>query len=270
MRIEVESCDHKVEIDSKVTKKIEPTQGNNYADVFIRKKPLKQSRPKKFQIDRAYNEIVDEDYEDLDNPLFPEVSPESQLALTNNEEEVDSTTNEVGNKHIARTHHYLYNITHDQGLDTIIYVPFLERILSGVSGRIYTVYPGTIWCGVGNQAQDESSIGYFSSTDRCCRDHDLCRDSIPPKAIKHGLRNPGFFTRSHCDCDRKFYRCLKFDNSFVSRKIGMAYFNILRPQCFRKEFPIMYCWIWFDGRCLNYVVDDTRAKSWQWFDNKPF
>lgn len=39
---------------------IEPTQGNNYADVFIRKKPLKQSRPKKFQIDRAYNEIVDE------------------------------------------------------------------------------------------------------------------------------------------------------------------------------------------------------------------
>lgn len=51
-------------------------------------------------------------------------------------------TDEVGNKHIARTHHYLYNITHDQGLDTIIYVPFLERILSGVSGRIYTVYPG--------------------------------------------------------------------------------------------------------------------------------
>lgn len=38
-------------------------------------------------------------------------------------------------------------------------------------------------------------MGVFQSTDRCCRQHDNCPDSIAAGASKHGLRNTGTFTR---------------------------------------------------------------------------
>jgi secretory phospholipase A2 len=47
--------------------------------------------------------------------------------------------------------------------------------------------------------------------------------------------------RSSCDCDEKFYDCLKIANTLVSRKIGITYFNVLRPKCFRKDHPVSGC-----------------------------
>lgn len=44
--------------------------------------------------------------------------------------------------------------------------------------------------------------------------------------------------RSHCDCDERFYNCLKADRkSIVSVKVGTTYFNLLRPRCFRAVNP---------------------------------
>jgi len=48
-------------------------------------------------------------------------------------------------------------------------------------------------------------------------------------------------SRSSCECDEKFYDCLKTANTLVSRKIGITYFNVLRPKCFRKDHPVSEC-----------------------------
>ncbi|XP_053681680.1 uncharacterized protein LOC128732455 [Sabethes cyaneus] len=133
--------------------------------------------------------------------------------------------------------------------------------------RIKAIYPGTVWCGDGNQAKSENDIGFFYQTDVCCRAHDLCPLSIAAGEQFNRLRNNGYFTRSHCDCDKQFYNCLKNANSLVSNQIGYTYFNLLKPQCFRHEHPKVACSKKSKGRCLTYVVDETQEKLWQWFDN---
>ncbi|KAJ9599705.1 hypothetical protein L9F63_026447, partial [Diploptera punctata] len=46
---------------------------------------------------------------------------------------------------------------------------------------------------------------------------------------------------SHCHCDDAFYECLKEANTLVSSKLGNVYFNVLSPQCFKKEYPVIGC-----------------------------
>ncbi|XP_055526022.1 uncharacterized protein LOC129718867 isoform X2 [Wyeomyia smithii] len=133
--------------------------------------------------------------------------------------------------------------------------------------RIKAIYPGTVWCGDGNQAKSENDIGFFYQTDVCCRAHDLCPMSIAAGEQFNRLRNNGYFTRSHCDCDKQFYNCLKNANSLVANQIGYTYFNLLKPQCFRHEHPKVVCSKKSKGKCLTYVVDETKDKLWQWFDN---
>ncbi|XP_058811550.1 uncharacterized protein LOC131676501 [Topomyia yanbarensis] len=136
--------------------------------------------------------------------------------------------------------------------------------------RIKAIYPGTVWCGDGNQAKSENDIGFFYQTDVCCRAHDLCPMTIAAGDQFDRLRNNGFFTRSHCDCDKQFYNCLKNANTLVSSQIGYTYFNLLKPQCFRHEHPKVACSKKSKHKCLTYVVDETKDKLWQWFDNLIF
>lgn len=103
---------------------------------------------------------------------------------------------------------------------------------------------GTLWCGDGNYARNVNEIGLFRNTDICCKHHDQCPAFIRPGNELKGLRNTGLFTRSHCDCDQKFYTCLKNIDSIISNKIGITYFNILKPKCFRREYPIAGCRKW--------------------------
>lgn len=117
----------------------------------------------------------------------------------------------------------------------------LSSIADGLKDRLKAIYPGTLWCGDGNQAKNEHEVGLFRSTDICCKLHDQCPAFIRAGKEFKGLRNTGHFTRSHCDCDLKFYNCLKRTGSIVSNKIGYTYFNILRPPCFRKEYPVVGC-----------------------------
>lgn len=117
----------------------------------------------------------------------------------------------------------------------------LNAIAEGIKDRLKAIYPGTLWCGDGNQAKYQNEVGLFRNTDICCKQHDECPAFIKSGSEFKGLRNNGHFTRSHCDCDLKFYNCLKRTDSLISNKIGYTYFNILRPQCFRKEYPIVGC-----------------------------
>ncbi|XP_035452228.2 chondroitin proteoglycan 1 [Spodoptera frugiperda] len=140
--------------------------------------------------------------------------------------------------------------------------------------RVQAIYPGTVWCGDGRSATARSSdLGLFFFTDTCCRQHDACKLYIKAGETKYGLTNTGLFTRSHCSCDAKFRECLRRTNSLVSAQIGVTYFNILGPQCFRNAHPIVKCVrkTRITGqKCEEYELDYTKPKMWQWFDNETF
>ncbi|XP_033210063.1 uncharacterized protein LOC117168481 [Belonocnema kinseyi] len=147
-------------------------------------------------------------------------------------------------------------------------------ILNAVKDKFQAIYPGTLWCGAGNKAKSDEEIGFFKDTDVCCRDHDHCRSAITAGRSSEGLRNDGIFTRSHCDCDNEFHVCLKKANSSVSNKIGTTYFNILRPQCFKEDYPatcIKYGHLRISrSKCKEYKMDQSKNKTMQWFDNPDF
>ncbi|XP_049540313.1 uncharacterized protein LOC125954227 isoform X2 [Anopheles darlingi] len=146
----------------------------------------------------------------------------------------------------------------------------ITSLFNSFKRKIKAIYPGTVWCGDGNQAKSEDDIGFFYLTDSCCRAHDLCPITIAAGEQFNRLRNNGHFTRSHCDCDKQFYNCLKNADTLVSRQIGYTYFNLLKPQCFRYEHPKVSCTKRKKGKCLTYVVNEQQSKQWQWFDNLIF
>lgn len=129
---------------------------------------------------------------------------------------------------------------------------------------------GTKWCGAGDMAKDKNDIGYFYITDNCCREHDLCPMTLGAQEEKFGLKNSGKFTRSHCDCDQKFYQCLKNAKTLVSTQVGKFYFNVLGHQCFKEDFPMKRCKSSVRSRCVNYEVNSSESKIFQWFDNPWF
>ncbi|XP_052900703.1 uncharacterized protein LOC128307032 isoform X2 [Anopheles moucheti] len=146
----------------------------------------------------------------------------------------------------------------------------ISSLFNAFKRKVKAIYPGTVWCGDGNQAKSENDIGFFYLTDTCCRAHDLCPITIAAGEQFNRLKNNGYFTRSHCDCDKQFFNCLKNANTLVSRQIGYTYFNLLKPQCFRYEHPKLNCTKRSKGKCLSYVVDEKQSKQWQWFDNLIF
>ncbi|KAM4044736.1 protein PROCA1 [Anomaloglossus baeobatrachus] len=93
-------------------------------------------------------------------------------------------------------------------------------------------YPGTLWCGAGNNAEKESDLGDHKETDSCCRTHDHCEHVIHPFTYSYGYRNFLWHTISHCECDNKFKDCLRKVNNTASRVVGQAFFNVIQVQCF--------------------------------------
>ncbi|KAB5543386.1 hypothetical protein PHYPO_G00078470 [Pangasianodon hypophthalmus] len=92
--------------------------------------------------------------------------------------------------------------------------------------------PGTLWCGSGNKASDFSDLGLFEETDKCCREHDHCDQTIASFEFGYGVFNTNFFTLSHCDCDSKFRHCLHNANDNMAGMVGYGYFNLLKMRCF--------------------------------------
>ncbi|XP_044749154.1 phospholipase A2-like [Coccinella septempunctata] len=139
--------------------------------------------------------------------------------------------------------------------------------------RIHIIFPGTKWCGSGNISKSEEDLGVFKKTDACCRTHDNCPDIMAGRETKYNLTNPSFFTRLSCDCDTKFYNCLKEADSAISQEIGFIYFNLLSTQCYKREFPIKRCLkhIYVPRRkCKEYELDESKGKVYQFFDVPKF
>jgi len=107
------------------------------------------------------------------------------------------------------------------------------------------IMPGTLWCGSGNNAEDDSQLGEYADVDACCREHDHCPYSVAGFSTKDHYYNSYPTTVSHCDCDNKFFDCLKGvkDHTFVAEGVGAFYFDHVEPPCVKKEYG-KYCKKW--------------------------
>nr|XP_022343356.1 uncharacterized protein LOC111136645 isoform X2 [Crassostrea virginica] len=94
------------------------------------------------------------------------------------------------------------------------------------------IFPGTKWCGLGNEADTYADLGKFKETDACCRAHDQCPYFIDHFETKYNYHNPYPWTLSHCDCDNKLYSCLKSVNTTASNEVGKLFFGVLSVDCF--------------------------------------
>ncbi|XP_044740666.1 uncharacterized protein LOC123301821 [Chrysoperla carnea] len=165
----------------------------------------------------------------------------------------------------------------DSIIDKIPGADTFGKVADEILDRARAIYPGTKWCGGGNISKSDHDLGLFADTDVCCRDHDMCPNNIASGTTKHGLYNNGLFTRSHCDCDTEFYDCLlkNSKSSLPSSQLGITYFNILGPQCFKEDYPIKSCLksVVTDSnltKCTEYELDTSSKPVFQWFDNKLF
>uniref|UniRef100_A0A672HSB3 phospholipase A2 n=1 Tax=Salarias fasciatus TaxID=181472 RepID=A0A672HSB3_SALFA len=102
------------------------------------------------------------------------------------------------------------------------------------------IVPGTLWCGSGNKAPSYEDLGVFSATDRCCREHDQCEDTILSFHSQYGVFNANIFTMSHCDCDNRFRRCLKDANDSMADVVGYTFFNLLKMHCFQLSHRLQW------------------------------
>ncbi|KAK9504205.1 hypothetical protein O3M35_010590 [Rhynocoris fuscipes] len=94
------------------------------------------------------------------------------------------------------------------------------------------VLEGTYWCGAGDIALNYFDLGPDTKVDRCCRTHDLCPKKVRSGTTDYSVKNPSpIVTWSHCDCDTRFYNCLKETKNSIADVMGKIYFNILQPNC---------------------------------------
>jgi len=109
----------------------------------------------------------------------------------------------------------------------------------------FLIFPGTLWCGAGNNAEDDSQLGEYADVDACCREHDHCPYSVAGYSTKDHYYNSHYSTVSDCDCDNKFFDCLKGvnDNKSVAAEVGALYFDHVEPPCVKKEYG-KYCKKW--------------------------
>ncbi|KAI5098742.1 hypothetical protein C0J45_10881 [Silurus meridionalis] len=113
-------------------------------------------------------------------------------------------------------------------------------------------YPGTLWCGAGNIADNYDQLGEFAETDECCRTHDQCPHVIHAFSSKYGFTNFKWHSISHCDCDNAMKQCLRTVNDTSSRVVGQAFFNVIEVPCF--EFSLEEQCVerhWY-GLCKRY------------------
>uniref|UniRef100_A0A0A9Z5E4 phospholipase A2 n=1 Tax=Lygus hesperus TaxID=30085 RepID=A0A0A9Z5E4_LYGHE len=135
-----------------------------------------------------------------------------------------------------------------------------------------STFPGTVWCGPGNTAKNDSHLGPLRDVDACCRAHDKCNDVIPRFSKKYGIFNPTMSPKYNCVCDRAFHKCLMNVPKWEGRAaefIGSLYFETkIFPNCFTNDYPKRCVdksknipW-----RCTKYVNASKKKKNWQWKD----
>ncbi|CDQ81616.1 unnamed protein product [Oncorhynchus mykiss] len=113
-------------------------------------------------------------------------------------------------------------------------------------------YPGTLWCGAGNMADNYDHLGEFTATDSCCRVHDYCPYVIHAFSSKYGYTNFKWHPLSHCDCDNALKECLRKVNDTSSRVVGQAFFNVIEVPCFQFIYEEQCVERHWYGVCKKY------------------
>ncbi|XP_071214747.1 mucin-2-like [Salvelinus alpinus] len=113
-------------------------------------------------------------------------------------------------------------------------------------------YPGTLWCGAGNMADNYDHLGEFTATDSCCRVHDHCPYVIHAFSSKYGYTNFKWHPLSHCDCDNALKECLRKVNDTSSRVVGQAFFNVIEVPCFQFIYEEQCVERHWYGVCKKY------------------
>nr|XP_046171601.1 flocculation protein FLO11-like isoform X2 [Oncorhynchus gorbuscha] len=113
-------------------------------------------------------------------------------------------------------------------------------------------YPGTLWCGAGNMADNYDHLGEFTATDSCCRVHDFCPYVIHAFSSKYGYTNFKWHPLSHCDCDNALKECLRKVNDTSSRVVGQAFFNVIEVPCFQFIYEEQCVERHWYGVCKRY------------------
>ncbi|CAH1118476.1 unnamed protein product [Phaedon cochleariae] len=155
----------------------------------------------------------------------------------------------------------------DDSIEKLEKVCNKEHIQSAHQGGF--IYPGTKWCGPGNIARGEDDFGHHIKEDMCCREHDRCPKALARGECKQGICNNSHFTRSHCDCDAAFRKCLQNVNSETANTIGAIFFNIIQVICFKERTP---CTQWqsynnYDSNYPSYSLESDEAKCPLYFEN---
>ncbi|XP_054166387.1 phospholipase A2-like isoform X2 [Oppia nitens] len=125
--------------------------------------------------------------------------------------------------------------------------------------------PGTKWCGLGDAANNYDDLGTKRDIDVCCRAHDHCPIRLKALRYGYGLINLSLYTKSHCDCDEDFLKCLKRSSNSYATMLGNFYFNVLKVQCIKEERPVVCLEIRKNSigkdECLRYEVStESRMK----------
>lgn len=114
---------------------------------------------------------------------------------------------------------------------------------------------------------------------------------MSPGICKNGLCNFSPVTRSPCECDKAFVRCLKKAKTRVANALGKVFFNVAGLTCYKYDYPIKRCVEYVDvagtiagslplwivrslsihpdpqrPRCRRYELDVTKPKMWQFFE----
>ncbi|KAF5285145.1 hypothetical protein FQA39_LY16834 [Lamprigera yunnana] len=126
-------------------------------------------------------------------------------------------------------------ITSTEEIDKLEKVCKEKKLRSSYQGGF--IYPGTKWCGPGASASNYTDLGTHFREDMCCREHDHCPNYIERGECKQGICNKSSYTRSHCDCDATFRRCLQNVNSETANTIGAIFFNVVQVICFKQRSP---------------------------------
>lgn len=61
---------------------------------------------------------------------------------------------------------------------------------------------------------------------------------MSPGHCKNGLCNYSPVTRSPCECDKMFVRCLKSAKTRVANALGKVFFNVAGLTCYKYDHPI--------------------------------
>ncbi|KAM4590330.1 uncharacterized protein proca1 [Fundulus diaphanus] len=113
-------------------------------------------------------------------------------------------------------------------------------------------YPGTLWCGAGNMADNYNQLGEFAETDSCCRVHDHCPYVIHAFSSNYGYTNFKWHSICHCDCDNELKTCLRKVNDTSSRVVGQAFFNVIGVPCFDFAYEEQCAERHWYGLCKRY------------------